>query len=298
MDVKNIPTFNPKGFQNLIKAKHEPWKRKGFDHFFIHKLLGYEHRIKLPLAPHRKTVHDLLYITNGSVNKAVDIDRYAVKKGSVFIVSSGRIRSIENISANVDGFYCHFSDSFIAEAAHNFDTLSFFDAIQSPHVTIPDSTQDVISTLIGRMNDIFYSTNNTDIIQSYLITLLKELQQLITTNQKKSISAATYLTLRFKQLASLNIKERYSVEAYANMLHVSPNHLNKTVKQTTGVTASTIINELLILEGKVLLGKPSILISEVAYQLGFDDPSYFGRFFRKHTGKTPTEYRNMIDLSD
>jgi AraC-like DNA-binding protein len=63
-------------------------------------------------------------------------------------------------------------------------------------------------------------------------------------------------------------------------------------------TASELIDEMLILEARVLMQKSDIAVSEIAFEIGFDDVSYFGRFFKKHTGFAPTKYRKMIELSE
>ncbi|MGE8378958.1 MAG: helix-turn-helix transcriptional regulator, partial [Sphingobacterium sp.] len=102
---------------------------------------------------------------------------------------------------------------------------------------------------------------------------------------------------RFRKLITSHIQDTHVIQVYAELLHVSPNHLNKCVKITTGKTASELINEALLMEAKALLSLPQYAISEVAYSLGFEDISYFSRFFRKHAHYTPSEYRNMIGLS-
>ena len=55
---------------------------------------------------------------------------------------------------------------------------------------------------------------------------------------------------------------------------------------------------MLILEAKVLMQNNNMSVSEIAFEIGIEDVSYFGRFFKKHTGFTPTEYRKMIELSE
>jgi YesN/AraC family two-component response regulator len=81
------------------------------------------------------------------------------------------------------------------------------------------------------------------------------------------------------------------------MLHVSPNHLNKCVKLSTGKTPSEWINESLVLEAKALLFQSEELIGNIAMELGINDSSYFSRLFKKYEGKSPLEYRQMIELS-
>lgn len=85
---------------------------------------------------------------------------------------------------------------------------------------------------------------------------------------------------------------------YANRLSVHVNHLNKVVKDTTGKTTSTMIAERIIKECTQYLLHSNLSISEIAYSLGFENIAYFSKFYRKHTGKTPSEIREqqLFDL--
>ncbi|GLU51487.1 helix-turn-helix domain-containing protein [Dyadobacter frigoris] len=87
-----------------------------------------------------------------------------------------------------------------------------------------------------------------------------------------------------------------SVSALAEMMNVNPNYLNSSVKKVTGQTASVIIQEKLLLEAKAYLIHTSLQVAEIAYRLGFENLSYFNRFFKKHTQTTPSEFRKSIIL--
>jgi AraC family transcriptional regulator, transcriptional activator of pobA len=78
---------------------------------------------------------------------------------------------------------------------------------------------------------------------------------------------------------------------YADQLTVHPNHLNAVVKRITGKTASQIIQEQLIVQAKSMLLTTEFSIKEVAYQMGFDEPTHFNAFFKKMTQHTPAAYR-------
>jgi AraC-like DNA-binding protein len=103
--------------------------------------------------------------------------------------------------------------------------------------------------------------------------------------------------LRFRKLITSHVQDIHTTQDYAKLLNVSPNHLNKCVKSTIGKTASDLINEALLMEAKALLSMSQYSVAEVAFTLGFEDASYFSRFFKKHAVQSPTEYRRMIDLS-
>ena len=99
------------------------------------------------------------------------------------------------------------------------------------------------------------------------------------------------LTNRFLCLVGGNYKSLSSVSDYAARLGVSSNHLNETVRRVMQKTAGQVIRERMLMEAKRLLLHSELSVSEIAYQLSFEDPSYFARFFRKHTGQAPAEFR-------
>ena len=83
------------------------------------------------------------------------------------------------------------------------------------------------------------------------------------------------------------------VSGYAGELGVTPNHLNRVVKSETGRSAGEWIENARLTLARTLLHDPDIPISEVSYRLGFEDPAYFSRFFRKLVGMSPTDFRGM-----
>lgn len=95
----------------------------------------------------------------------------------------------------------------------------------------------------------------------------------------------------------MHIRNKHLVSEYAELLHVSPNHLNKVVRDVTNQSPSKWIDETLVLEAKVLLFQSKLSISEIATELGLLDASYFSRLFKKYVGVSPLEFRKRIDLS-
>jgi len=101
----------------------------------------------------------------------------------------------------------------------------------------------------------------------------------------------TALINRFLCMVGENYKTLSSVSEYAARLQVTSNHLNETVRRTMGKTAGQVIRGRMLLEAKRLLLHSDLSVSEIAYHLSFEDPSYFARFFRKQTGQAPAEFR-------
>jgi len=100
------------------------------------------------------------------------------------------------------------------------------------------------------------------------------------------------LVKRFFQLLEENYQNNISVNEYASLLNITPNHLTQTVKQLSGKTSNDIIDEKQLLEIKRLLIHTNLGVSEIANQLNFADQSYFTKFFKKKTGLTPLRFRS------
>jgi AraC family transcriptional activator of pobA len=88
-----------------------------------------------------------------------------------------------------------------------------------------------------------------------------------------------------------------SVQYYAGLLFVHPNHLNAVIKKSTGRPAISHIHRQVICEAKLLLSGTGIPVKEIAYRLAFREPAHFHTFFRKNTGQTPNEYRRHCRVS-
>ena len=99
---------------------------------------------------------------------------------------------------------------------------------------------------------------------------------------------------RFLQLVFERDKSPLSVAEYAEMLGVTPNYLNKTVKNRTRRTAIDWIEIARLNLAKQYLRDRHLSIAEIAEKTGLVDQSYFSRFFKKKTGQTPSEYRNSL----
>lgn len=102
------------------------------------------------------------------------------------------------------------------------------------------------------------------------------------------------LLMGFIKLLTKHVKEQRSVQYYADQLFITPKHLSRTIKELTGKTCGELIDEMVITEAKVLLNDSALSIGNVAEELHFSDQFFFSKFFKHHTGLTPTEYRTSV----
>lgn len=299
LNKKNIPLLKPAFFKEELIENTQDFilKDARIDDFFIHSFERDMVKLKLPLPPHKKTVNDFVLILSGQMTKTIGLHTFKLQAGQFLFTPRNSITTTKNVTENLEGFYCHFSDEFIA------NNPSLKRGIR--HSNFPDvqqlSRKEIINVqfLLERMVLLYRNSKQkcTDkkLIHSYLSTLITEIS--VISEEHISKNNIHTMVSRFNELVNARFKESRNVKFYADLLHISPNHMNKVIKRETGNSASEIINQLCILEAKVLLTQTNLDIGEIALELGFTDASYFSRYFKKHTTIAPTEYRKMNDLS-
>ncbi|MEI2273234.1 AraC family transcriptional regulator [Sphingobacterium sp. ML3W] len=297
--MNRIPEYQPDNFKAIINVER-PNTRKIFNDFFIEPLSVLDEKTIMPSLPHRKTVNDFVFISKGKLDKMVCSDISTLTSGTCMILPAYKIRTLLYSSKDIEGYYCHFSDDFITEGSglKRVQEIYHLSELLNTHsFELDDGHSKRIEILLKHSMNLYGSDDNQYLLKLYLNTFIGELVHFIKTLPIPIFSPRETITQRFRKLITSHIQDTHVIQVYAELLHVSPNHLNKCVKITTGKTASELINEALLMEAKALLSLPQYAISEVAYSLGFEDISYFSRFFRKHAHYTPSEYRNMIGLS-
>lgn len=256
---------------------------------------------QVPVPPTRATTHTLIYLTEGVASMTIGFQKVKIKKNECLIVAAGQVFSYDKHEVN-KGFISNFDDDFLISRISGKELLKEFDFLNiwgNPVIKPKGNTVNYIRQTLQRVLDEYQQNGLTNValIKSYFIAALCELNTAYQPLSKSGSQVALTLVNRFKEAIHKHIKEKHHVTDYASLLHVSPNHLNKTVKSVTGKPASAWISETLITEAKVMLVHTDHSISEIATALGVYDQSYFSRLFKKYEKVTPLEYRKMIDLS-
>ena len=265
--------------------------------FKVNRIEKFRPYMKFPLPPHRKPVHDFLFIKKGAVTRSKGVDTYELTPNTFFFLPGFQILSNETMSEDVEGFYGHFDMEIFNKKIFQKNLLSEFPFLQyngNPIVEIPEKIKPVVCSILERLEQEFDTgaKNGFDIICTYLLALFLEIKPHQKLKKKNSTSAAGRITQEYKEALTSHIYEYQKVSDYARLLSVSPNHLNRCVQSVLGKSAQELLFEILLLEIKVLLKQTPLSINEIAYKLGKKDPSDFTRFFKNKTGVTPKAYRN------
>ena len=295
--TEKIPTLKPSDMTSfhshtidwqpvISNTKHQ--------YFHVNRLENFVDKMSFPLPPHRKTICDFLYVKKGNSKRSKGLSSYEFGESSVFFLPAYQITQHEKMSHDIEGFFCHFDEKIFQFLPKNYlhENYLFFQFQSSPIINISPETQKHIESILERLLLIYEDDQelNKNIIASYLLVLFEELKKEIPNQNKKTKNAFFQVTEQYKYALSQHIYQKQSITEYAHILNISPNYLNKCVKNCTDKTAQDLLNEMLILEAKTLLKYSNFQIAEIAVNLCNQTPSNFSRFFKSQTGISPKEY--------
>ncbi len=300
-----IETYTSKSFRNkYFNASPELaiLFEKCVEDFFCLKIEDVSKGVLKPILPSREESHTIIFVTEGSYKTKIGFKEYTIKPDQIVILQAGAVFSTPEISTKVKGFACHFHSDILIGKFGNHTLLTEFEFLNignHPIINVKGDSKTAILNLLERLCYEFKSDDrpNPTIVHSYLYTLLAELQQLFGRNHPIDQSAAFQITSQFRKLAYRNVQKNLKVADFAEMMNISPNHLNKSVKNITSKSASEVNDEIKLIEIKFLLYQSGLSIREISYEMGYLDASYFTRFFKKHTNISPTEFRELIEKS-
>jgi AraC family transcriptional activator of pobA len=257
--------------------------------------------LKKNIGPIKTQYFRISLTRKGSANFDIGLEKYTTKRNSILFGIPGQIFSLHQFSKDFLAYYMLFTENFIADALlkHNrkqhYPFLSY-SGLQS--FQLDNNTADEIEGIIFKMNQEVKDRKSgcSEMIKLYIHQIILLANRcygtvLLSNSQSTSLQQALYND--FLKLVSQHFLTVRKVSAYAEMLHVSSDHLNRAIKSCSDKTAHELIDEMLLIEAKAFLLHTSLTIAEIAYKLDFSDPSHFNRFFKKYCELTPAEFRNQ-----
>ncbi|MDG1738965.1 MAG: AraC family transcriptional regulator [Paracoccaceae bacterium] len=133
------------------------------------------------------------------------------------------------------------------------------------------------------------------ILRALCGVLVGQVARKISLLQPQSVTIENGLRRRFETMLEEHFLEHLSVAEYAQLLSITPTHLSRVLRASTGQPASAIIENRIVREARRNLAFSNLTITEISYQLGYEDPSYFSRVFKRVTGQSPRDYRRKLE---
>ncbi|ADB36687.1 helix-turn-helix domain-containing protein [Spirosoma linguale] len=296
-----IPTVTPNTLRNVVfnGLSWQTLHNRNLATFHLNRIEDARQGIRFPIPPHRKTVIDFIVLTRGSMVRRIGLTRHEVPARSFIFLPAYQICSDEWMSEDIQGYYCHFAPELLTKQGARQaieQEFAFLHFQGHPPITLDETLFNDMLGLVTRLERVYQNkqADDMDLLGLYLLTLFTELQQALPPglqSVRQPGQGALRTTELYKQALTQFIYENRQISDYARLLHISPNHLNKCVKRTTGQSARELLDEMVLLEAKVLLTHTDLSISEIAFKIGRQEPGNFTRFFRKKTGLSPRRFR-------
>jgi AraC family transcriptional activator of pobA len=268
---------------------------QGDSHFYANDLRAHLRDHHFIQTPHKHNFYLCVFFSTGTGAHEIDFTSYRIKPGSIFFLSPGSMHNWE-ISADARGFVFFHSRDFYDLNFNNrkLRDLPFFSSIYNSPVTYVSKAEGAsVSLLFDEILKEFRGVNQ------YKNMVLSSLADIIYLRLSRSYVAREkagennrYLAYlqKLETLINEHFREIRSPAAYAEMLNISGKHLNRICQASLGKTVSEMIADRVILEAKRILVHGDRTVFETAMDLGYPEQSYFNRFFKKQTGKSPLQF--------
>lgn len=260
------------------------------------KIEGLEVSAGYPVnTAHRHNYYEVFLFEQGTGEHIIDFTPYSIQPGCVHIVFPGQIHKL-NRSQDSKGKVVTFTENFVLPSQDLIDLINNLGAHKDTAETIVLNPVEFykIYNLIDHINNEINGCNLdcTPAIRSYIYIILYKyyLQKGIQKDDLNNISEGRLFS-KFKKMLEAKFRDWHMPGQYAEALNTSLKVLNNECTHYSAKHASDIIRERIILEAKRLLFNTDLMSKEIAYQLNFEDPAHFSKFFKQYTGLSVKEYR-------
>ena len=249
---------------------------------------------------HRTSAYAICLLGKGELQLESDLFVRNTKAPAIFTIAPSAIRKFTDLGTGYEARIFFFRKEVFLEGQADINYLDKFEFFEKTgHQVVPlNSNQykkfktyfDLIHKKSGET-----AHRTSDIIRSLIYIVLNEIDdvhQSQSPSQSPPEDKGTPILSQFKALLAEHFIEERQVSFYADKMYLTPKYFSTIIKEISGKTAGTWINEMLLLESRVRLQNKDKSIAQIADDLNFSDPSHFGKFFKKQVGISPLEYRS------
>jgi AraC-like DNA-binding protein len=260
---------------------------------WVHELTGF-----IIGEPHCLGFFDVILVTRGSGWFWLDAHRHAVRPGAVFFTTPGQVRRWD--TTQLDGVCLFFEESFVKEFLQDdafVQRLPYFhaDAARAALALAPSAARGLRTRLAAMQGELAqYGPDSMALLRAQLHETLIVLARAYAAAHRVPPQRPTHhVVSRFIELVERDAARRHRIADYAAELAVTPGYLSALCAEYAGRRAKRLLDDVLATRARRLLLYTDESTARVGASLGFEDASYFSRFFRRATGQTPSELRRV-----
>lgn len=248
-------------------------------------------------SAHLHGFYEIVWFKEGEGVHTVDFTQYPVKRNTVFFISPGQVHSFD-MRHDQKGIVLKFCDELLSDASGGdsvyikYNAFHAFDSL--PCNSISDADAGKLDLIVRAISEELQNSNalgHKEYLQSLVKLFIIHIERGNVTQGKNLNRTAHRVFIAFRQRLEENYKTLHTVKDYAARMNISTKTLTQAVSECSSYTPLEIINGRILLEAKRLLRYSNLMVKEVAFNLGFEDPSYFVKFFKRKVGCSPAEYR-------
>jgi AraC-like DNA-binding protein len=247
--------------------------------------------------PHSHSYYQIIWFFNAKGTHTVDFKIYDIKENTILFITKDQIHAFDD-NYDCEGWLIHFNESFFMHTDVDiFLKYNIFKTQENPCYALETETLskgknyiDLIIAELKNRKDFGFEDSVRFLLKCFLINLERVHQKRDTKNINPN-DAYTLQLYQFKELIELNYKKGLPINEYGDLMNISSKTLNTITKKVIQKSPSELIAERIILEAKRLLKFTSLRIGEIAFRLGFEDPSYFIKYFKRYVKLAPLEFR-------
>lgn len=234
----------------------------------------------------------------GEIEASIDLNRIFVKAFDFITILPGSVFQIHEITGDLKIYFMGFSSQFLDQVNMLKATMDIIYLIKErPVISLREKAARLMEyyfSLLIKTNDFFDTKVNVEITSHLFSGMCIGVGAMYRDKNhvKTPLSKSEQISKEFGQLVIQNYSKERNVAWYARKLNITHAHLCTTVKQNTGKTCIEVISDMVIMDAKSQLRSTNLSIRDIAYSLNFTNMSFFGKYFKRHVGVGPLEYRN------
>ncbi len=285
---RNIPRY---GFRKELRQECEIFD---LSHFWSSK--G-----QMIFSPHRTDFYHLFYFRRAEGVHTVDFSELPLTDNSLLFVPKDSVHQFHRLT-KADGLLLIFTDLFFCRSRQDHSLLRnctlYTDITQNAPIPIPQKPNNLFVDIFGRISDELgreKDTVQTDILRNYIHILLLHIMREQTLHPLfvgQRNSPEWELVLSFRDMLEQHYTHSPQVAYFCQSLNTTEKRLQTATRKLLDRSPKELIKDRLLLEAKRLLVHSSDTVKEIAYRLGFDETTNFTKFFKKNTGRKPSDFRN------
>lgn len=242
------------------------------------------------------SLFQIFILESGKIDIIIEANQRLIEGPAIITIPENTLHGMK-AGKNVTGKVITISTSFL-DTLFNHSCQSLLELSSAHIITAFDSIKSFeairlfIDNLYNEMKDNL--PGKKMVLQNYCNLLLSLICRLPEKKSEKIVTSDSR-NIRYFKIFQTSVKQSYtpmkSIREYASELNITSVHLNRICQSAIGKSALQVVHEFLVLEAERFLKQTDLNVSQIAYQLNFEDPAYFSRLFRKYTGASPKKFR-------